>query len=86
LLVGLCFAASANARNNNHEEREDRSSVLVLPLILAGYFFIYLITPYDLRWHLRFSLNRLFLQLWPSAVFLFFLAAPIPTTPANSDS
>jgi len=24
-------------------------------------------------WHLRFSLNRLFLQLWPSANFLCFL-------------
>jgi hypothetical protein len=43
-------------------------------LTLAGYFFIYLITPRDIYWHLRFSLNRLFLQLWPSAIFLFFVA------------
>lgn len=53
-----------------------RSSVLAMALTLAGYFVIYLITPYDLYWHLRFSLTRLFLQLWPSAVFLFFLAVP----------
>lgn len=43
-----------------------------LALTAAGYSVIYLITPYDLYWHLRFSLNRLFLQLWPSAIFLFF--------------
>jgi hypothetical protein len=48
-------------------------SILTLILTLAGYFAIYLITPRDLYWHLRFSLNRLFLQLWPSAIFLFFL-------------
>ncbi len=50
--------------------------LVTLSLTLAGYFVIYLITPYDIVWHLRNSLNRLFLQLWPSAVFLFFLAAP----------
>lgn len=50
-----------------------RISMLVLLLTLAGYFAIYVITPRDLYWHLRFSLNRLFLQIWPSAIFLFFL-------------
>jgi hypothetical protein len=50
-----------------------QQSTLTLFLTLAGYFAIYLITPRDLYWHLRFSLNRLFLQLWPSAIFLFFL-------------
>ena len=49
-----------------------RNSAFALVLMLAGYFAIYLITPYDLYWHLRFSLTRLFMQLWPSAVFLFF--------------
>jgi len=49
------------------------TSYLALSLTLAGYFVIYLITPRDIYWHLRNSLNRLFLQLWPSAIFLFFL-------------
>ena len=48
-------------------------SAISLGLVLSGYFAIYVITPRDLYWHLRFSLNRLFLQLWPSAIFLFFL-------------
>jgi hypothetical protein len=50
-----------------------QTSVLALGFILVGYFFVYIVTPYDIYWHLRFSLSRLFLQLWPSAVFLFWL-------------
>jgi hypothetical protein len=57
------------------EEKDTvRASAVALLLTLTGYFFIYLITPRDIYWHLRFSLNRLFLQLWPSAIFLFFVA------------
>jgi hypothetical protein len=55
-----------------------RTAALVLACMLAGYYCIYLITPYDLTWHLRTSLNRLFIQLWPSVVFLFFVAIASP--------
>ncbi|SRR6266851_162268 len=55
-----------------------RTSTIALGFTLAGYFAIYLITPYDIYWHLRFSLNRLFLQLWPSAIFLFFMMTRTP--------
>lgn len=48
-----------------------QAATWTLALTLAGYFAIYLITPNDLYWHLRFSLNRLFLQIWPSVIFLF---------------
>lgn len=48
------------------------ASTWAMGLTLAGYFFIYLITPYEIYWHLRFSLDRLFMQIWPSAIFLFF--------------
>jgi hypothetical protein len=50
----------------------------IVALMLAGYFFVYLTTPYDLAWHVTGSVGRLFLQLWPSIVFLFFLAARSP--------
>jgi hypothetical protein len=49
------------------------TGVIALGITLAGYFFVYVITPYDVYWHLRFSLNRLFLQLWPTTIFLCFL-------------
>jgi len=55
-----------------------------LALTMAGYFAIYVITPYGLHWHLRFSLNRLFLQLWPCAVFLVFASIPVKAMPIVS--
>ena len=66
-------------------DEKDRGGVFqtaaVLVLTLAGYFFVYVMTPLDLHYHLMTSLNRLFLQLWPSAVFLVFMAAGIPGRP-----
>jgi hypothetical protein len=53
-------------------------SLLVLVLMLGGYFGVYVITPKDLEWHLGTSLDRLLLQLWPLALFTFFLAAAAP--------
>lgn len=57
---------------------------LALLLTLVGYFVIYLITPYEIYWHLRFSLDRLFLQLWPSTIFLFFLSVSREAAPHES--
>jgi hypothetical protein len=48
-----------------------KTAIITLVLMLAGYFFVYVTTPQDLSWHLKTSLNRLFLQLWPSVIFLF---------------
>ena len=76
LLVGLCFAAPGNRMQAATPGVQ--ASRLSVAMMLAGYFLIYLITPYDLYWHLRFSLNRLFLQLWPTVIFLFFLRSPTP--------
>jgi hypothetical protein len=63
-------------------QEQDRSALLasitVLMVMLAGYFGIYLITPHDLHWHLLTSLNRLFIQLWPAAIFLCFMIARPP--------
>jgi Dolichyl-phosphate-mannose-protein mannosyltransferase len=71
LMIGYYFAGG----KEDHAARQTglRTSILALALTLAGYFAVYLITPYDIYWHLRFSLSRLFLQLWPSAIFVFFL-------------
>jgi hypothetical protein len=82
LLGGLYFVAGIDDRRAARPGL--RTSVLALALTLAGYFAVYLITPYDIYWHLRFSLGRLFLQLWPATVFLFFLA--VQGLPGNSRS
>jgi hypothetical protein len=39
----------------------------------GGYLAIYIITPYDLQWHLKTSLSRLLMQLWPSFILAVFL-------------
>ena len=52
--------------------------VIILGIMLAGYFVVYLITPLDLKMHLGTSLNRLLMQLLPTAVVLLFLALRLP--------
>ena len=70
----VAFYRLTTGRRNPTQEPTVSASRMALALTLAGYFAIYLITPRDLYWHLRFSLSRLFLQFWPSTIFLFFLA------------
>jgi hypothetical protein len=52
-----------------------RTALYAISLMLAGYFLIYLTDPHDLPWHLRTSIDRLFIQLWPAFLFWFFLKA-----------
>lgn len=75
LLAGLYFALPSKPMPPSSSG--SRACGIAMAMTFAGFFVIYLITPYDLYWHLRFSLNRLFLQLWPAAIFLFFLRTPI---------
>lgn len=59
------------------------SHVLLLLLMLCGYTFAFVITTYDLRWHIDSSLRRLFIQLWPAWVFLFFYSVRGPEQSAQ---
>jgi len=47
--------------------------LMVLAMMLAGYYWVYILTNVDLAWHLQTSLDRLLAQLWPSAAFAYFL-------------
>ena len=51
---------------------------LMLLLMCAGYFWVYQTTPYDVAFHIKFSMDRLMMQQWPAFVFLFFLTAMSP--------
>jgi hypothetical protein len=51
---------------------------LTLCLMLAGYFWVYLTSPYDLAFHVSTSIERLLLQMWPSFIFLYFLTTLTP--------
>jgi hypothetical protein len=52
--------------------------LLVVLLMLLGYFAVYLTTPHDLSWHLGSSLHRLYIQLWPLALLGYFLIVGTP--------
>lgn len=43
-------------------------------LMLIGFFVIYIITPLPLEFHLSTSIHRLFFQLFPTFIFIYFLA------------
>jgi hypothetical protein len=62
------------------------SSFILLVLMLIGFFFIYIITPLDLVFHLSTSLHRLFFQLFPTFIFIYFLAIKGNTQNRKSDS
>ena len=64
--------------------RDKSGAVLIVFTILAiqimGYYGVYLISPYDLEWHIGYSLNRLFMHIYPAAVFLVLAATQTPET------
>jgi hypothetical protein len=54
------------------------TSLFILGLMFCGYFLVYITTPHDLAWLIGTTLSRLFLQLWPSLVFIFLLIIATP--------
>ncbi len=64
--------------------KENQTSIqvlsLTLTLLLAGYCVFCVIAPFDINWQISTALDRLVLQLWPSVIFLSFLAARSPAS------
>ena len=54
------------------------TAAMTCGLMLAGYFMVFIVTPHGLRYQIDTSLDRLWIQLWPSAVFTFFLFVKTP--------
>jgi hypothetical protein len=80
--LGAALVAYAILMGGTRDEDSRRASLAVaglVTLMLAGLFAVYVITPKDLAWQLQFSLDRLLLQLWPSALLAFFLFTAEPT-------
>jgi hypothetical protein len=76
--VLIAYVVLAGLAPDPRDREFVRSLVLALALTLAGIFAAYLVTPRDLEWHLRTSLGRVLLQVWPCAVLLVFAAARAP--------
>jgi hypothetical protein len=76
----VCHLLLLGARIDDTVRLTVGTSALTLCLMLAGYSFIYVVTPLDIGFQLDTSLSRVLLQLWPSAVFTYFLLVrPIGT-------
>jgi hypothetical protein len=69
-----------------HHERRKELIAPVLSIIVAaiGYFMVYILTPHDLAWQIRWSLDRVFMQLWPAAVFSMFMFLCTPNEAINA--
>ena len=71
ILMAVYFLVSGLDRSGKGK-KPALSHVILLFLMMCGYLFAYMVTPYDLRWHIHSSIRRLLIQLWPAWVFLFF--------------
>jgi hypothetical protein len=78
LLLLLLYAVVQGFRDKAERGPGFRPLSAILILMLAAYLGFYLVTPFDLQFHLQVSLNRLMIQLWPSALFVYFLAVRRP--------
>ena len=50
-----------------------RAMVAVLGLMLLSFYVVYVLTPYDIVWHITTSFDRLLVQLWPALVLAVFI-------------
>lgn len=74
----LAFLALAGHHRQALRSFGWRAGVAILAIVLVGYYWVYVLTPADLVWHLESSLSRLMIHLWPSVVLLAGLAARQP--------
>jgi hypothetical protein len=62
------------------------AAITMLVIQALGYYAIYLITPYDLTWHLYYSIERIALQIFPLIAFLILSASRTPESVFDSNS
>lgn len=74
----LVFYALGTGLAFNKRPKTIIFSSLLLLLMLTGYFFIYVTTYIDLNFHLSTSLHRLYFQLLPSFLFVYFVSLKSP--------
>jgi hypothetical protein len=79
LVLLLLYAVLLGIRREPDKSSGSATAALTLGVVLLGYFFVFIITPFvNVRYQLDTSLDRLWLHLWPSAVFTFFLVVKTP--------
>ena len=68
--------------SHSHVIKEHRpayvAGITMLVVQVLGYYAVYLITPYDLTWHLSYSIQRIALQIFPLLAFMILAASRAP--------
>jgi hypothetical protein len=78
LLVLLFYLVCVGIEPDERDRTGLATGLVALGLMVIGYGLVYLTTPLDVAWQVEYSANRLLMHLWPSTVFLAFLAACPP--------
>src|SRR5262249_40307240 len=73
LLLLLVHLVTARWTSSAPRSQVWSTGALVLAGLLSGYYVVYLLSPYDLDWHLGTSLDRLLFQVWPTTLVLYAL-------------
>jgi len=62
----------------SESQRGSLAILILLGIQLAGYFAAFVFSPYDLVWHLSYSIERLWIQIYPAVLFLHFATVTEP--------
>jgi hypothetical protein len=73
MAVFLVYLVTSGIGLNRRNQTAFFTGIIILTFMVSGYFFTYLITPLPLTFHLSTSLERVFLQLWPTFLLVAFL-------------
>lgn len=78
LLIFIIYGLLVGIKKENLDNRSIPMFLILGFILFIGYFIIYILSPHNLNWHIKHSLGRLCLQLWPSILFVFFIITPSP--------
>lgn len=74
----VAFLLGTGVTGSAADRRRTAIMAVALGLVLLGHFAVFVSMAHELQRLLASSLDRLLLQLWPSVLFLFFLAVRVP--------
>ena len=80
ILLIAVYGLFIGLEKSNNRKQSVIAAMIAVFLQLAGYFLVYVLTPHDINWHLRTSLYRLMVHIFPSALFIFFVSVTDPET------
>jgi hypothetical protein len=61
-------------------------ALMILVIQFSGYYFLYLISPYDLVWHTSYSISRLLVHLYPVLILLILNTGKTPEEMFSTNS